>query len=86
VPIRRGESEGDAKGVLAHRPTRMILTQFDYYRRYRAVVEQVRSNPAVAEIVVENTARVRSPDSYPAMQKVVQHISWAPVIVKISWR
>ncbi len=31
-------------------------------------------------------ARTRAPDSYEAIQKVVQHISWAPVIVNLTWQ
>ena len=36
----------------------------------------------VVAINVTNTAGLRSPDAVPRLQKVVQHISWAPVIVE----
>jgi hypothetical protein len=41
--------------------------------------------PELAAIRVTDTARVPVPDGSPALQKVVQHISWAPVIVELSW-
>jgi hypothetical protein len=38
-----------------------------------------------AEVTVYNLARVQSPDASPVTRKIVQHISWAPVIVTIQW-
>jgi len=38
------------------------------------------------QLEVTNTAQIPAPDSFPAIQKVVQHISWAPVVVTLQWR
>ena len=42
----------------------MILTQYDYYRRFAPLLERVRTEPELKEIQVTNTARTRPPDSY----------------------
>jgi hypothetical protein len=76
----------DVGGMLALKPQKLILTQFDYYRRYQAVLDEVRGNPALGEIHLTNLAKVRPPDAYPAWRRVVQHVSWAPVIVDLTWR
>lgn len=68
------------------RPTRIILTQFDYYRRFGAVVEQLKSHPDLASLRVNNAARVPTPDSIPKFSRLVQHVAWAPVIVELDWR
>lgn len=68
------------------RPARIILTQFDYYRRFGAVVEQLKSHPDLVSLQVTNTARVPAPDSFPKFSRLVQHVAWAPVIVELTWR
>ena len=68
------------------RPARIILTQFDYYRRFGTIVEQLKSHPDVASLQIINTARVPPPDSIPKFSRLVQHVSWAPVIVELNWR
>ena len=65
---------------------KLVLTQFDYYRRYKLILAGLQASQVPVEITVENTARVRSPDSYERFQQVVQHISWAPVVVTLSWK
>jgi hypothetical protein len=40
----------------------------------------------MVDIHVRNLAQVRSPDSMPSLQRVLQHISWAPVIVDLDWK
>ena len=77
-------NDGDA--LLFIRPTQLILTQFDYYRRYEPVIEHLKTDPHVRSIHVENTARIRPPDSYRLWRQVVQQISWAPVIIDFSWQ
>jgi len=74
------------ESVIALKPARLVLTQFDYYRRYEAVIEGLKSHPGLVDVRVINSANVRSPDSYRSLQKLVQHVSWAPVIVELSWR
>ena len=76
----------DLKGLFRLKPQKMILTQFDYYRRFERVLDEARKNPDLKNVQVTNTAKTRAPDSYPSLQKILQHVSWAPVIVNLSWR
>ncbi|MDB6121386.1 MAG: hypothetical protein JWQ71_379, partial [Pedosphaera sp.] len=82
----RDGSTSDLKGIVALRPNELILTQFDYFRRYQNVLEQLKSDPNIKEIRIENTAKVPAPDSFKRLQKFVQHISWAPVVVNLTWQ
>lgn len=66
------------------RPAKLILTQFDYYRRYQRVLEKLRAAGGV-QITVTNLAQVRPPDSYASLRRVLQHVSWAPIIVDFTW-
>lgn len=68
------------------RPTKMVLTQFEYYRGLVQVLDKLRQHSDQVEIRVRDLSRVRTPDSIPAMQRVVPHISWAPVIVDLDWK
>jgi len=68
------------------RPPKLVLTQFDYYRNFESVVAQLGRHPELVSVQVRNLARVRTPDSIPSMQRVVQHISWAPVMVDLDWQ
>lgn len=67
------------------RPAALLLTQFDYYRRYEAVVAQFRRERGDVEVEIDNQARVQSPDAIPATRRIVQHIAWAPVIIEFKW-
>jgi hypothetical protein len=71
-------------------PPKLVLTQFDYYRGFAApdsrIMEQLQQRPELVEIHVRNLSAVPVPDAFPAVQKVVQHISWAPVIVDLKWK
>lgn len=67
------------------KPAKLIITQFDYYRRYQRVLEDLGRISGLVEIKVHNTAQVNPPDASRRMQKVVQHISWAPVVVELVW-
>lgn len=84
APAAGANWESAAFGDL--RPARIFLTQFDYYRRFGAVVEQLKMHPDLVTLTVTNLATVRPPDAYPQWQRVVQHVSWAPVIVELQWR
>jgi hypothetical protein len=89
-PNRAGDANGvlsaDARALLTLKPAELILTQFDYYRRYQAVLAQLSGMPQRVTFRLTNCARVRAPDSYPRLQQVVQHISWAPVRVELDWQ
>lgn len=82
-----GDSQiSDLKGLFELKPRKIILTQYDYYRRFQAVLDKARENPALQSIQITNTAKTPVPDASPSFQRVVQHISWAPVIVTLNWR
>jgi hypothetical protein len=75
----------DLQALLALKPGKLILTQFDYYRRYQRTLDQLKSDPSLKDIEIVNIAKVPPPDAFPSLQRVVQHVSWAPVIVNLSW-
>jgi hypothetical protein len=63
-----------------------VLTQFDYYRSFERVLAQLRQHPELAAIRVRDLAEIKPPDAIPALSRVVQNISWAPVIVDLDWK
>lgn len=67
------------------RPPKLVLTQFDYYRGFERPLAQLRQSPGLVDIRVRNLAALPVPDAHPALQRVLQHISWAPVIVDLDW-
>lgn len=75
----------DLEAFEALKPNELILTQFDYFRRYDHIIEDAKSDPDVEAVHIENMARTPAPDSIPLLHQVLQHVSWAPVIVKVSW-
>ena len=77
---------GESQALLELKPTKILLTQFDYYRRYFWILAEVQSHPDLVEVKIEQTTRIPSPDSFKPIQKVVQHICWAPVVVTLTWR
>ncbi len=77
--------DADFQALVRLRPPKLILTQFDFHRSWFAAVEQLRQHPDLVTVRVRDTAGVRTPDSIPSFQRVVQHVSWAPVIVTLSW-
>jgi hypothetical protein len=83
---RIDDPDGDFKALVRLRPPKLILTQFDYYRGYENVVEKLRQHPELVSVTVNNTAKIRPPDAIPVLSRVVQHISWAPVVVELSWK
>ena len=85
-PARRHRPSADWEGLLALKPARLILTQFDYYRRYLPLLAQLKTQPGLAQVQIVNTANLPAPDSIRPLQKVLQHISWAPVVVTVSWK
>lgn len=68
----------------AARPAKLILTQFDFYRHYQWPLQQWLASGAVRSVHIENTARTLVPDASPRWQRVLQHISWAPVIITVE--
>jgi hypothetical protein len=84
-PMPQSEVEDFPAAMRRLRTSKLVLSQFDYYRRYQPVLEQLRAGPDSVQITITDTARVCPPDSYRRFRKVVQHVAWAPVIVDLSW-
>ncbi len=80
----RAEGEDYVKALRRLRPAMMMLTQFDYYRRYQTVLAELQATGG-AKISLTNFARVPAPDGFPHLQRVLQHVSWAPVVVNLRW-
>jgi MFS family permease len=68
------------------KPSKLALTQFDYYRSFQPLLEELKRSPEIVEVTVRDFAKVKTPDSIPSLQRVVQHISWAPVMVDLEWK
>ncbi len=81
---RREEGEDYPRALRRLRPAKLLLTQYDFYRRYRYVLADLRANGGV-QFTITNTAHLRPPDSYAVLQRILQHVSWAPVIVDFDW-
>jgi hypothetical protein len=82
----QGQADSDLKGLRNLRPTELILTQFDYYRRFEGLFEQLKSDPHIRVVHIENVARVPAPESFVRLRRVIQHVSWAPVVVNLEWK
>jgi len=78
-------NDWELRAIERLKPATIILTQFDYYRRYEAVIAQFRQQRRDVEVTIHNQARVQPPDAIPATRKIIQHISWAPVTIEIKW-
>jgi hypothetical protein len=72
--------------LLALKPAKLVITQFDYYRRYETVLAGLTNQSELVAFEIQNMAKVPAPDSIRSMQKIVQHVSWAPVVVDFSWK
>lgn len=85
-PADAADRNPDLPALLRLKPAKLVLTQFDYFRRYEAQLAALGSRPEVAALKVRQTARVAAPDSIRSLQRVVQHLAWAPVIIDVEWR
>jgi hypothetical protein len=81
-----GTSDWTCDALVALKPRKLLLTQFDRYRRFELYINELRTRPEVLEMCIVDTACVRPPDSYPFLRRMVQHVSWAPVVVDLTWR
>ena len=68
------------------RPTKLVLTQFDYYRGFADLVRRLQQQPELVTVRMHDFAAVRPPDAIPSMSRVVQNISWAPIVVDLDWK
>ena len=81
----RGQPPKDWEGLLSLKPAKLILTQFDYYRRFEPLLVRLKARPDIASVRIVNAARRPPPDASRTLRRVVQHISWAPVVVTFAW-
>jgi hypothetical protein len=79
-------NDAEFNALVRIKPAKLVLTQFDYYRAFVPVLARLRQSSELVTIRVRDLAAVRTPDSIPSLQRVVQHISWAPVIVDLDWK
>ena len=77
--------DADFDGMVSLRPPKLVLTQFDYYRGFVTLLDKLRQHPDLVTFQVRDFAALRPPDSISSLQRVVQHISWAPVVVDLNW-
>lgn len=84
-PNHAASHDGGLSAIDELKPAKLILTQFDYYRRYEPALAQFQREHKDVEVRIANLARVQPPDARPATRKIIQHISWAPVVVEFSW-
>ncbi|HEX5219414.1 MAG TPA: hypothetical protein VFZ59_07585 [Verrucomicrobiae bacterium] len=84
-PNHAASHDGGITAIEELKPARLMLTQFDYYRRFEPVVAQFRERHKEVAVRITNLAQLPSPEARPATRKVIQHISWAPVVVEFSW-
>jgi hypothetical protein len=85
TPAERAYRNTDWEGLLRLKPEMIMVTPFDYYRRYAALLERLREHPELASFEVTPSSRLKPPDASRSMQRVIQHISWAPVTIRIRW-
>jgi hypothetical protein len=78
--------DADYASLVEMRPAKIIMTQFDYYRGFVSMEQRLRSHPELVAIQVRNDAVVKPPDASPSLQRIIQHISWAPVVVDLNWK
>ncbi len=86
TPSERARRNTDWEGLLQLKPEVIVLTPFDYYRRYESLIAQLRTQPELASAEVTFSYRLAPPDASKTLQRVVQHISWAPVIIHVQWK
>jgi hypothetical protein len=79
-------NDAEMYALIRLQPTKLVLTQFDFYRGLEEPVDQLDQRPDLVEIHVRNLAAMPVPDASLKLQRVLQNISWAPVIVDLKWK
>jgi hypothetical protein len=85
LPDKRTPGFG-SKALVALRPQRLILTQFDFYRRYDQVLTELKTEQTLSSMTIHNDSITPPPDSILGLRRLVQHVSWNPVIIDFAWR
>ncbi len=65
------------------RPALLILSPFDYHRRYRGMIDELERTGVKAERGQLGT--VTPPDALGWSRKLLPSLTWAPVVVRLSW-
>jgi len=81
-PARPGRENA---GIHNLRPTKFILTQFDYYRRFAQSFNELGAMSNGPQFKITDLAHMPPPDSFAPLQKILQHVAWAPIIVDVTW-
>lgn len=68
-----------------HRPARLFLTPLDYFGNYETAVAELQRTRTDVDVRITNLASVPSPEHFRFARRVVQYLSWAPVIVEFDW-
>lgn len=76
---------GFGEGPGALRPRLLVLTAYDFHRRYQESIMALAARGKVRIVSVAHDVRVPPPERFPEIRRVVQHLSWAPVIVQLEW-
>lgn len=84
-PAGPNQETVDWEGLVTQRPRLILLTQFDYYRRYEPLLRRLQSQTGLATVSLQDHARLKPPDAIRPLRRVVQHLSWAPMVVRIDW-
>jgi hypothetical protein len=75
-----------AEKLAALRPDKLLLVQFERYRRYEAALRDLKSHPDLQELSISYGNDIPVPDAYPVVRRLFQNVSWSPVIVHLKWK
>lgn len=67
------------------RPAALIVTRFEYHRRFEAELAALTATGRLRVAETTMVGTVTPPDASPRWQRIAQHVSWAPVIVRLEW-
>jgi hypothetical protein len=68
-----------------HHPAKLILTPIDYYMTYEPALRQMQQTRSDVQIRIITLTKIPPPEATPLTGKLLQYLSWAPIIVDISW-
>lgn len=56
----------------------------DPYPRYKPTLDRLQNEGKII-CEIKNFSQMLVPDANPSIQRVVQHLSWAPIVVTAKW-
>jgi hypothetical protein len=80
-----GNEMSSSGTLIAWKPAKLILTQYDY-NISGPVLAELKMSPELAGLEVINHAHWPVPESSPLLLKMLQRVSWAPVVVELHWK